>query len=267
MSDRNEGDIHAEAGFRSANSWHPRTPLDPSIQQASNAQASMLFHTPVSPCWYSAAFAYNPPPQSPFSPEYGLGLSLSWQAPSLLSQVVRRRARTVGFQPQSHLTPNVPLHHSPKGRKTSVTFEGWGIHAWKPSSGRRCPITPMPYHAVSRAPASTRLQAQSHTPPTATRQPWGMAAGRPKRDPAWRSGIRKGMSRASWCSRAGDGTHPKIKKEEIKITRRFPLRQTSPHLGRRPGWDAVSCVLIWWHPIPKAWPSCRGKGQAPEGAD
>jgi hypothetical protein len=192
---------------------------------------------------------------------------------SLLSQVVRRRAWTAGFQSQSHLTPNVPLHHSPRppthqkaGNPQSPSWDGGSMHGSPAQKARRCPITPMPYHAVSRAPASTRLQAQSHTPPTATRQS--------------RDGGREtqtGSSVTIWHpqgdvpslvgSRAGDGTHPKIKKEEIKITRCVPLRQTSPHLGRRPGWDAVSCVLIWCHPIPQAWPSCRGKGQAPEGAD
>ena len=48
---------------------------------------------------------------------------------------------------------------------------------------------------------------------------------------------------------------PQIKKGEIKITRRVPLRRPPLTLAEDLDGDAVSCVLTWWHPtFPKAWP-------------
>ena len=74
------------------------------------------------------------------------------------------------------------------------------------------------------------------------------------------------MSRASWA--AGSGTeHTPNKKGRDKNNQTCPIAETSPHLGRRPGWGCrVLCLDMVASNISKSMASCRRKGQAPEGA-
>lgn len=156
-------------------------------------------------------------------------------------------AWTAGFQPQSHLTPNAPLLHSPRphihqGSTISVTLLGWGIHAWKPSSGGNCPITPMPSHAVSRAPASTRLQAPWHTPPH------GIQGGR---GDCGRE-TQTGSSVTIWHPQ---GDVPSLVGSRAAPNQKGRDKNNMSRCGRPPFTLAQGRVLIWWHPtFPKAWP-------------
>lgn len=100
----------------------------------------------------------------------------------------------------------------------------------------------MPSHAVSRAPASTRLQAPWHTPPAASKGKGG-GCGRE---------TQTGSSVTIW--------HPQGDVPSLVGSRAAPIQKgrdknNTSRCGRPPITLAQGRVLTWWHPeLPKAWP-------------